>query len=190
MSRKIKQIVTCFVCILTLCSCNTARIPTEYRFKPKEVEKTTTGCWIDIITSPANKSLPGIKISGELIAIQYDTIYLLTEIQLNGIPESEVKNAVLYIYNNQAGPFMLATVLLLIPNIIAAIANNEAYFLLLDVPWLIGGTFISINESTRGSHQLKYPEKNNLDDIGKFARFPQGIPPGLNKDKLHLKHTQ
>ena len=190
MSKRIKYILTCLVCILTLSGCNTARIPAEYRFKPAEVEKSSTGCWIDITLFKADSTAPVIKLSGELIAIQSDTIYILTSVQLSEIPSEEVSEAVLYIYNNQSGHFMLITVLLLIPNVIAAIANNTPEFLLLDIPWLIGGSFISLNESIGGSHQLKYPGKISLKDFGKFARFPQGIPQGLNKDKLNLNLKQ
>jgi hypothetical protein len=190
MSKRIKYILTCFICILFLLACNTAKIPTEYRFNPKKVKNASTGCWIEVKIPPSNIYISEITLSGELIAIQKDTVFILTEQQLNGIPSAGIKEAVLYIYNNQAGRFVLATVLLFIPNIIAAIANNEVGFLLLDIPWLIGGTIISLNENSSGSHQMKYPKNNILADFSKFARFPQGIPPGLDKNKLHLIHSR
>jgi hypothetical protein len=109
MSKRIKYILALFVCILYLLACNTVKIPTEYRFKPNEVNKTNTGCWIDIKIRGLTNSEPEVKLSGELIAIQADTIFILTDLQLNGIPSSGVNEAVLYVFNNQGGHFFLAT---------------------------------------------------------------------------------
>jgi hypothetical protein len=58
-------------------------------------------------------------------------------------------------------------------------------FLLIGLPGLVCGTIVTIVEGN-DSDILKYPGKNNMDDLVKFSRFPQGMPKGIEKSKLHL----
>jgi hypothetical protein len=45
-----------------------------------------------------------------------------------------------------------------------------------------------IQAMIRGNMVLLYPKKTTLNDMVKFSRYPQGMPPGINRDSLHLKH--
>ena len=186
MLRKIKYILIFVICIISLDGCNNDMVPASYRFRLKEIKNAITGCWIEVNMHTKTIPVPETRLSGELIAIQSDTIYILTTLQLCSIPSEKVEDAILYVYKNQAGVYSAATILLFIPNIIAAIAKNEPYFLLLDAPWVFYGTFISFKEGFSDSNLLIYPQKNKVSDFIKFARFPQGIPQGLDKSKLHL----
>jgi hypothetical protein len=185
MLRRINSILVFSVSILFLLGCSTAKIPMSYRFNPRDLKKEITGCWIEVnMHSKANVN-PEMELSGELVAIQSDTVYVLTEVQLNGIQLNKINEAILYIYNSQGGKYVAVTGLLYLSDIIAAMATGIPTFLDIGLPWLVGGSIITFSEGNN-SNLLIYPKKNTIEDFRKFARFPQGILPGVMKDKLHL----
>jgi len=49
---------------------------------------------------------------------------------------------------------------------------------------------LSINEAWDKSNLLIYPEINGLIGFKDFSRFPRGIPPEVDKSKLHLVANQ
>ena len=190
MSKRINTIIAVFVSVLFLSGCSTAKIPAGYRFNPRDVKKEITGSWIEINAFQTQVLSPDIKLSGELIAIQSDTVYILTETQLKSVTFNKIFEATLYIYNNQAGKYAVATGSLYFPDILAAIANNMSGFLAIGVPWILAGSIITLSIGNNDSNLLIYPGRNQIEDFKKFARFPQGLPPGIEKDKLHLLVTK
>jgi hypothetical protein len=189
MLKRINIILVFSVSIICLLECSTANIPVSYRFNPRDLKKEITGNWIEINIHSESNVNPDIKLSGELIAIQSDTVYILTEVQLNSVQINMINKAILYIYNGQAGKYAVATALLYLPDIIAAFVTGIPYFLEFGVPWVIVGSSISIYEATENSNRLIYPKENILEDFKKYARFPQGMPQGIAKEKLHLIFT-
>jgi hypothetical protein len=189
MLKRIDKIIV-FLCVLLLSACKTAMIPSAYRFAPRNVKKEITGSWIDINkrTKVGSESINGM--SGELIAIQNDTLYVLTSDRLAGIPSENVKDAVLYIFMNRSGSYAAVTLLVYAPDIIAAIGYKIGGFLLFGIPWIITGAMLSINEAWDKSNLLIYPEINGLIGFRDFSRFPRGIPPEVDKSKLHLVANQ
>jgi hypothetical protein len=190
MLKRINSIIAVFVSVLFLSGCSTAKIPMDYRFNPRNVKKEVTGSWIEINLFPTQVLSPEIKLSGELIAIQSDTVYILTEVQLRSILINEIFEATLYIYTNQAGKYALATGLLYFPDILAAIADNIGGFLAIGVPWVLAGSIITLSVGNNDSNLLIYPGRNQIEDFRKFARFPKGMPPGIEKERLHLLVTK
>jgi hypothetical protein len=188
MLKRINSIVIFFIFILFLTGCSISNIPMSYRFNPRDVIKEITGNWIEVKTSSNDIENPEIKLSGELIAIQSDTVYILTEVKLNSILLSRINEATLYIYYNQGGKYAAVTGLLYLPDIIAAAANGIPAFLAIGIPWLLIGSIITFSEGSN-SNELIYPKKNTIEDFRKYARFPQGVPHEVMKDKLHLVLT-
>lgn len=186
MLKRINFILVFIVFIICLLGCSTANIPVSYRFKPRDLKKEITGNWIEINMHSKSNINPDIKLSGELIAIELDTIYILTEEKLNSIQINRINEAILYIFSNQAGNYAVTTGLLYLPDIIAAFVTGIPYFLEFGIPWLIVGSSISIYEASDNSNRLIYPKENILEDFKKYARFPQGMPKGIIKEKLHL----
>jgi hypothetical protein len=190
MSKRINPILVIFVCIVFLSGCSSARIPVGYRLNPRDVKREFTGSWIEVNMHPYTIANPETKLSGELIAVQSDTLYILTKLRLSSIQLNKIQEATLYIYYNQAGKYALATGLLYLPDIIAAIANSISGFLAIGVPWILGGSIIACSVGLDDSNLLIYPGRNRIEDFRKFARFPQGIPKGVVKDKLYLISTK
>jgi hypothetical protein len=186
MSKRINVILVFSVFIICLLGCSTANIPVSYRFNPSDLKKEITGNWIEINMHSKSNVSPDMGLSGELIAIQSDTVYILTEEQLNSIQINKINEAILYIFSNQGGKYAVATGLLYLPDIIAAIVTRIPSFLVFGVPLVIVGSSISIYEASENSNRLIYPKENILEDFKKYARFPQGMPQGITKEKLHL----
>lgn len=186
MLRRINSILLLTGFILFLAGCSSSRIPVGYRYTPRQLKKDFTGNWTDVRLNSKDITGSELVLSGELIAIQSDTIYILSEHGLEGIQISDMKETVLYLYMDQAGKYALITGLLYLPDILAAMINSEAGFLVLGIPWILTGTIETMAAGSNNQNLLIYPYKNQLTDLKKFARFPMGMPPGIDKSKLHL----
>lgn len=75
-----------------------------------------------------------------------------------------------------------------IPNIIGAISQPDyaGSFLLVGIPLFVTSLGIAIADYKYGNSTLRYPENNSMSEFSKYSRFPQGLPPDLQKEKLHL----
>ena len=168
--------------------CNsTTEIPSGYLKNPRDIETMTTGFWIYINQNDKNNGVLTGEISGELIAAEPDTFFILTRNTLVSIPVNEIKNAKLMLFKDQTGKYILATALGLVPNIAGALINGEAAFLAMGIPFAIIGSVTSAIEST--ANKLIYPGKIKISDFHKYARFPQGRPVGIKLDALTLNNS-
>lgn len=159
-------------------------IPSNYLRNPRELSTMANGCWIiinqSVDFSDANKG----KTSGELIAVQNNTFYILTQSSLVRVPTAEIITATMYLFKNQTNYYLLVTGLGLLPNVIGAIVYGIPAFLTLGIPFAIVGITTASIECK--ANELRFPKMNKLDEFGKFSRFPQGIPPGVELEKLTL----
>jgi hypothetical protein len=186
MLRKINSFSSLFVLFALLSGCYSEEIPTAYLPRPREVKTQVTGSWVSInYHSPQDRNYSK-KISGELIALQTDSIYVLNEFQLFAVDMNTIDTAMLYIFKNQTGKYILTTVIMLVPNIIAAVANKIPEYLIFVIPWAVTGTITSLIEGSGHKDRLTYPKRNSLEDFRKFARFPMGIPPDMKRNELTL----
>jgi hypothetical protein len=186
MLKRINSILFVSGFILFLSGCSSSKVPVSYSYNKRELRKEITGSWTEVKLNPTDTTGQKTAISGELIAIQSDTVYILTSMGLQGIHEYNINEAVVYMYRNQAGMYATITLLLYIPDIVAAIITGYPYFLLIGLPWIVMGSTIALIETSNQSNLLNYPFGNQFQELKKFARFPQGIPPGIDKSRLHL----
>lgn len=181
---KINQIWLLLVLASTLTQCATpGDIPSGYLTTPRKMAAMPNGCWVVVEKFSSNNSLPAGRVSGELIAVQRDTLFLLTQIALVPVLTSEIKTADLYLFKNQSNTYLLITGLGLLPNIVALFIGSPVF--IFGIPFAITGIVTSAIENN--SNTLKFPNKNNLNEFKYFARFPQGIPIGIDIRKLTLK---
>ena len=103
MLKRINAILLLSGFILFLAGCSASKIPVSYRYTPRQLKKDITGNWTEVRLN--SKDITGSEsvLSGELIAIQSDTIYVLTEHGLKGVHTSEMKEAILYMFMDQSG---------------------------------------------------------------------------------------
>jgi len=181
-----KYILTIVLCMTLFEGCKTSKIPASYKLSPNEVRSGITGSWIKLILQSKSDLEPSPEFSGELIAIQTDTIYVLTETRLEAVSSKMIDEAVLQIYTNQAKKIATITGLLYSPNILGAIFKNAGAYLILGMPWILTGTITAISESYDDSNLLIYPAKNPINDFKMFARFPMGLPKDIDRKRMHL----
>jgi hypothetical protein len=186
MLRKINSFSSLFVLFTLLSGCYSEDIPRAYLPRPSEVGTQVTGSWVSINYHSPQDINYSKNISGELITLQTDSIYVLNEFQLYAVDTNMIDTATLYIFKNQTGNYVLTTVVMLIPNIVAAVANSMPEYMILVIPWAVTGTIMSIIEGSGHKNRLVYPKRNSLEDFRKFARFPMGIPPDMKRNELTL----
>lgn len=181
---KISQI--CFLVLVsaTLLKCATqGDIPSAYLVNPKGLDTATNGNWIYIEKFENNNIADKGAVSGELIAVQSDTFFVLTQKAFIPVPTKDMREATLTLFKDQSGLYLIATGIGLVPNIIAAFAGSPVFFF--GIPFALVGFSTAMIELPANS--LQFPKRNKLSDFYKFARFPQGIPAGVDLNKLSLK---
>ncbi len=83
---------------------------------------------------------------------------------------------------DQSVKYVVATCIGLIPNVIAAFMGSSV--VLFGIPFAVIGFSKAIIEYPAST--LRLPKHNVLSEFNKFARFPQGIPTGVDLTKLSL----
>lgn len=187
MLKRISQILQLIGCLAFITECQDPMIPRTYMPDPSLAAKSIAGSWITVTVQQELPLSPTAEISGELIAIENDTVYLLTRSAYLKIRQSTVSEAILYPFKPQSATAPVIAGLSLLPNMIGAIAMTDPgpAVLLLGIPVAVTATIMGLNEHF--GNRMRYPSKYDLKDLGKFARFPQGLPPGLDPVNLHLK---
>ena len=170
------------VIYLLFSGCATVKTPSGFLPGVKEVETATYGGWMVVIYTSAEESVTKIALGGELIAIQNDSVFLFSPETINIIPTDFIKQATLVFHKNNPGSFALWSGLGTLSTI------SHGAFLIFSAPlWIITGITATITEANR-PNKLEYPG-SSLQEINKFARFPPGIPDGLELKNLMPKQN-
>ncbi len=187
MSGKIRNILLVFICIVIEYGCQNRMIPAGYLKVPKQINKSITGAWVDVsvIPDPSNDTIT--MLSGELLAVENNTFHILTPgAGLVSLNKNRISSIKLYLFSNPN--ISLLGLLGVIPNIFGAISQTgyAGSFLLLGIPIFVTSLTMALADYHDSNSTLRYPTKNSISEFSKYARFPQGLPPDLQKDKLHL----
>ncbi len=140
--------------------------------KQSEILSDAFGGWMEIEVS--NRSN---KIEGEFIAIQNDSIFVLKNNQLSGFPKSDIKFARVIFYNTQYKEMGTLTAI----TSVATISNGG--FLIFTLPLNLVVGIVSNNAERQRVNYRQYPE-NSWEELSKFSRFPQGLPEGVQREKI------
>jgi hypothetical protein len=158
------------------CARNSA--PEGWLPKPAEAQAGAYGGWIELSYDQATEQ----RADGELIAVSADSVWVLSQDQALVIPTTAVKAGKLTAYAAQKGSLTLWTVV----GTLSTISNGG--FLLFTAPmWIIGGSLAVGGESRapeRKSPSLAWGE------LAPFARFPQGMPEGIDLSTLKAKTVE
>jgi hypothetical protein len=186
---KIKKYLCYMITATLLCGCIPSNVPRAYVPGISKVYQNSYGCWMITELKPTYQSVSTDDVSGELLAIQNDSILLLVDdYELVVFQREQVDRARLITHKNQAGTLGLMTGGFFLPNIIGTLAYGYTGFLVLGIPVLITGVTLTIVEASDQANILDYPEENELLEFIKFARYPQGIPPDIDTKQLTLNH--
>ncbi len=122
----------------------------------------------------------GEKIRGEFIAVSDDTLYVLPASRLVAVPAEQVSIIKLSTYDPNVGALSAWTVVGFLST------ASHGFYLTLTAPlWLIFGSVLAVNES-RAPYKT-YDSNVALGDLKIFTRFPQGLPPALDRTAFKPK---
>jgi hypothetical protein len=163
-----------FVAVTWLPGCAGNPAPREWRPPAAAAQRSSRGSWIIIeaVTAPGAKSSRRPLAEGELIAIDETAFHVLTTAGLQSVPRASAHRITLVGYGTPAGALAGWAVAGGISTL------SQGGFLLLTAPmWAIGGIVATQTEKHAGIWH---------DDAlaRRFARFPQGLPPGFDLKSL------
>jgi hypothetical protein len=149
---------------MTLAGCATNPAPRSWRPAPKEAQRSIRGGWIALERKQPAKE----RVEGELIAVDDDALHVLTAEGLRAVPRAEVRKAKLVGYGDESGALGAWV------GIGTLSTLSHGGFLVLTAPllWLLGGGSAAADESRAGFIREA--------EFHAYARFPQGLPPGLD----------
>jgi hypothetical protein len=162
---------------LLLCgACFYTTAPEGWLSTPAVAQREAYGGWIAVETAPEPSKR---TVEGELIAITPDTLHVLTADSLVSLAIGEVASATLTTYDARSGRIQTWS-------IVGAVSTlSHGVWLVLSLPtWILVGTTATASAS-------KEPRVQSLDAalLRPHARFPQGLPPGLDRRALRQKRV-
>ncbi|MCU7493905.1 MAG: hypothetical protein HF314_03320 [Ignavibacteria bacterium] len=162
-----------------LCGCASFHAPYNWLTMPEKVAEDPYGGWIEVTECiPPEAAKTEIK-RGELIAIDKDTLYLSDD-ALRAIPLSNLRSARLVKYYSNEG----AVGALAFLGSLSTVSNG--FYLIFTFPvWLAGGNIAAISRSF--DPVIDYPGEK-LSEFIPYARFPQGMPAGIDRNLLKPKN--
>jgi len=155
--------------------CATSLAPDRWLPKLDQVQTQANGAWAVIDHRNGGKT---ITSSGELIAVEDGRILLLGEGGIDQVPVAEVEQTKLEIFRESRKAALWATL-----GTLSTLSHGVG--LIFSAPvWIISGIGLTAGESRAGMMNFRgLPPKQ----INKFARFPQGLPRGLDLKSLKPK---
>lgn len=157
--------------LLGASACYTSRAPHDWLPKPIEVPSDPYGGWI---TLTANFSAGAREIEGELIAAERDTVHVMAFSELVSVPLDSVTELRLETFRAERAAFGRWTALG------ALMSLSHGYFFVLTGPlWITTGSLSAASYS-----RAPLIRTVTIDALRPYSRFPQGLPPGLDRKAL------
>lgn len=159
--------------MLSLWSCKTAvNAPRGTVPRRTELAENTFGGWISV------NYLVGVnELTGELIALTPESVYVLTNTGVETVLLQDVNKARLIFYKTDAQRFTSWT---------AAggfLSITNGYFFVFSFPlWMITGA-VTVNEEAKRVNYIDFPEQPWA-EFRKYARFPQGLSAEISLKEL------
>jgi hypothetical protein len=164
------------VAAIALAAFATACVSNPDPRKPTVTKMQTQGIGAWVVAT----SIAGWEVQGELISVTREYVHILRVGQpgaaLVYLRTADVARANVYTYEYEGG---LGAMGLL--GTLSTISHG--FILIFTAPiWIIATAIAVASES---SHvELEYPEDHTLEEISRWARFPQGIPPSVDEEAL------
>lgn len=174
-TRRQFSVSVLFIC-LCVAGCAVTHEPEGWLPSPQAMQTDTHGGWVHVKCNSASKEKA--EIGGELIAIGKDSMYIANE-TFHSIAIFSIKSAQLVAYEphteEMGGLVFLGTLS----------SISDGLFLLFTAPmWIIGG---SITTSARSYEPIVEYPRRELSRFAPFARFPQGLPAGIDRNQMHSR---
>jgi hypothetical protein len=191
---RVDRRLACCCALVTLvsqCGCAASRAPHGWLPYAQEAQQEGFGGWIEV-TERGTPS-ESVWLSGELLAVSNDSVFVLTDAGVHSCALADVTRATLEGYDPRSGD----TSRLALTGTIVSISTGWGLVLFAPL-WVVVGTISSTALSYQGhqtvdaSRQRTAPDVGNAarkswHDIRLYARFPQGLPAGLDRSQLRMR---
>jgi hypothetical protein len=168
------------LCVAVAAGCATSSAPRGFLRPPLEAQRSAYGGWIEVTLVRESHARTSDTLSGELIAVGDDSIFVLGAAGLRALAVPRIARARLMAYDAQYGALASWTLL----GVLSTASHGLG--LILSAPvWILAGTGATSSQSRAPLHEVTQP--GNLPSLRPFARFPQGLPPGLDRRTLFLR---
>ena len=134
------------------------------------------GGWITVDTA-AGRAASAAEIAGELIAVHPDSVFVLSGNTLVAVPRARVASATLFAYDAQWGKLSTWGAV----GTLLAVSNGW-FFVLTGPTWIITSTIAAGSRSR--APMVSLGDQGGWDGLRLYARFPQGLPAGLDRGSL------
>ncbi len=161
------------LCAVVLTSCAGTIAPRGWLSTPEENQRTAFGGWVRLETMVGELD----TLEGELIAVQKDSIFILRNSgRLESYSAGEIKSVHLQSYDPKLGTLTLWTLSG------AASTISHGFILIISLPvWIATGSLSGAAVSA-AAHEKLGPD--GWESLTSYARFPQGLPVGLDRAVL------
>ena len=169
-----------FIALLTS-GCATYTAPQGWLPTAEQAQRTTHGAWLGIrYTTPGQSTESALE--GELIAVGDSAIYLLGTFGVTRVPARLITVAQLEFHDYSLHGHITWTA-------VGALSTvTHGLFLLISLPvWLTAGGINGVALSEAGQNYSVTPDSGWWTEASQYARFPQGLPPGLELKDLRKK---
>lgn len=163
---------------LLLAGCATAPGPRQHLLTAPQIVRTAWGGWIEVHRRGVGREPSGLQVAGELLAATTDTLYVLTGSGLTTVVRTPHDRVTLICEHNLAGEIAAVGFL----QSLACVFNGWFLGITMPLTWVAG----AIDSHTQAKVGVLKIEAGPWDACRECARFPQGMPPGLDPSRLTL----
>ncbi len=169
------RILPVLIALFILVSCNSEKHFMLSHTSPKTLPEKVTGAFT-IVYPVIEKDRP---LRGELIAVKGQAIILHSDTGLIEIPLESCSHIKLLISKSVNNRATLTAWAVILPFSTVIHGLLLAFTFPLNVA-VVAPTIIAIHSNYKAS----YPKQIGIEELAKFARFPQGLPEGLTRNSL------
>lgn len=174
----------CILSFIFFYGCATSYAPDNWLPDTDKIQTEAYGGWLTLhFKDQSTYRDYEIAPKGEFICCDTTNVYLLTTSgKLLTIKKDQVAEAVLELDEKNTGTYAAITVIGSLTTISHGLYSGITF-----PAWLIIGIPTASGESMRDRYETENPDKIYWNQIQIFARFPQGLPYGVNLNELKTK---
>ena len=166
------------ILVVAVAGCASNPAPSGWLPGATDVPIEPYGAWVELGIGSAE---PERTVSGELLAVHQDSLFVFVYGNLEAYSITEIRQARVAWYESGASMLMIWTV----AGSLASVSHGAFGMITLPL-WILGGSLASASQSK--SPFVDYdPGKSRPESLRPYARFPQGIPPDIDRSRLRGK---
>lgn len=146
----------------------------KYLSKPMDFKYNVKGLILQVILDDDS------KILGEIIEANSEAIKILPvtngKATIMTISKKNIQSAEIIVSTTSDDPEGIS----LWASVINIAPVGHGFFMILSVPVNLISTISIGNDAAKGTYRMSYPKNVPWEQMSKFARFPQGIPSGID----------